>query len=130
MRGIISSARMRGIKSSVRMMTSRDPSRPIKSLKNVVEYQFVGVLILLIITLIKSQFTDDTTMFLDGSRDSLIATLNTLEIFRSLSRFKVNTAKTKITWVGKKKHFQDMYDTIKNWTGVQLNSTSLNCSFL
>ena len=49
MRGIISSARMRGIKSSVRMrmVTSRDPFRPIKSLKNVVEYQFVGVLILL-----------------------------------------------------------------------------------
>ena len=44
------SVRMRGIKSSarMRMVTSRDPSRPIRSLKNVVEYKFVVVLILLL----------------------------------------------------------------------------------
>ena len=39
---------------------------------------------------------------------------NTLEIFGSLSGLKVNTDKTKIIWPGKKKHSQDMYDTIKN----------------
>ena len=49
-----------------------------------------------------TQFADDTTIFLDGSRDSLIATLNTLEIFGSLSGLKVNTDKTKIIWLGKK----------------------------
>ena len=52
-----------------------------------------------------TQFDDDTTMFLDGSRDSLLATLNTLEIFGSLSGLKVNTDKTKIIWLGKKKTF-------------------------
>ena len=52
MRGLKFSARMRGITSSVRMrvMTSLPVPRPIKSLKNVVEYQFLVVLILLICT--------------------------------------------------------------------------------
>ena len=58
-----------------------------------------------------TQFADDTTIFLDGSRDSLIATLNTLEIFGSLSGLKVNTDKTKIIWLGEKNHSQDMYET-------------------
>ena len=49
-----------------------------------------------------TQFADDTTMFLDGSRDSLMATLNTLETFGSLSGLKVNTDKTKIILLGKK----------------------------
>ena len=44
-----------------------------------------------------TQFADDTTIFLDGSRDSLIAALNTLEIFGSISGLKVNTEKTKIS---------------------------------
>ena len=35
-----------------------------------------------------TQCADDTTIFLDGSRDSLMATLHTLEIFGSLSRLK------------------------------------------
>ena len=32
-----------------------------------------------------TQFADDTTVFLDGTKDSLVAALNTLEIFGSLS---------------------------------------------
>ena len=48
-----------------------------------------------------TQFADDTT-FLDGSKDSLVAAFNTLEIFGSLSRLKVNTEKTKIIWLGRK----------------------------
>ena len=49
-----------------------------------------------------TQFADDTTIFLDGSRDSLMAALNTLEIFGSVSGLKLNTDKTKIIWLGKK----------------------------
>ena len=45
-----------------------------------------------------SQFADDTTLILDGT---LEATLNTLEIFGSLSGLKMNTAKTKLIWIGK-----------------------------
>ena len=32
-----------------------------------------------------TQFADDTTLILDGSKDSLIAVLNVLEIFGSIS---------------------------------------------
>ena len=48
------------------------------------------------------QYADDTTTILDGSRDSLQATLNVLEIYGSFSGLRVNTEKTKIIWIGKK----------------------------
>ena len=41
------------------------------------------------------QYADDTTIILDGSRDSLQATLNVLEIYGSLSELKVATEKNK-----------------------------------
>ena len=40
-----------------------------------------------------TQFADDTTIILDGCTESLQATLNTLEIFGSLSGLKVNKKK-------------------------------------
>ena len=49
-----------------------------------------------------SQFADDTTLFLDGTKDSLEAALNTLEIFGSVSGLVVNKDKTKLIWLGKK----------------------------
>ena len=52
-----------------------------------------------------SQFADDTTLFLDGTKDSLEAALNTLEIFGSLSGLAVNKDNTKLIWLGKKKMF-------------------------
>ena len=60
-----------------------------------------------------SQFADHTTLFLDGTSDSLKAALNTLEIFGSLSGL-VNKDKTKLIWLGKKKRSTDMYDTCEN----------------
>ena len=72
-----------------------------------------------------TQFADDT-IFLDGSKDSLIATLNTLEIFGSLSELKVNTDKTKIIWLGEK-HSQDMYETPQklDWGTTEFNLLGL-----
>ena len=40
------------------------------------------------------------TILLDGSRDSLEAALNMLEIFGSLSGLKINMDKTKIVEIG------------------------------
>ena len=40
------------------------------------------------------QFTDDTTVILDGSQMSLTSSLNTLEVFGSLSGLKMNSDKT------------------------------------
>ena len=51
-----------------------------------------------------TQFADDTTLILNGSSESLQAALNTLEIFGSYSGLKVNTDKTQIVWIGKKKN--------------------------
>ena len=48
-----------------------------------------------------TQYADDTTLLLDGSQSSLIAALNTLEIFGSYSGLKVNTEKTKVIWLGR-----------------------------
>ena len=54
-----------------------------------------------------TQFADDTTLFLDGSRNSLLAALNTLEMFGSISGLKINTDKTKLVWIGKKRYSKD-----------------------
>ena len=54
-----------------------------------------------------TQYADDTTLFLDGSFSALQAALNILEIFGSISGLKVNTDKTKLIWIGKKKHCKD-----------------------
>ena len=51
------------------------------------------------------QYADDATIIIDGSTDSLQATLNVFEIYDTLSRLKVNTKKekkTKIDCIGKK----------------------------
>ena len=53
-----------------------------------------------------TQFADDTTLFLDGSRCSLQAALNVLETFGSFSGLKMNSEKTKVIWIGCKKTFQ------------------------
>ena len=49
-----------------------------------------------------SQFADDTTLILDGSKESLLAAMNTLEIFGNILGLKLNTEKTKLVWLGKK----------------------------
>ena len=49
-----------------------------------------------------TQFADDTTLILDGSKESLIAALNVLEVFGSISGLQINTEKTKLIWIGKK----------------------------
>ena len=40
-----------------------------------------------------TQFADDTTLFLDGSRCSLQAALNVLETFGTFSGLKINSEK-------------------------------------
>ena len=58
-----------------------------------------------------TQFADDTTLLLDGSQSSLTASLNTLEVFGSYSGLKMNTDKTKVIWIGRKKHSKDKLKT-------------------
>ena len=44
---------------------------------------------------------------LDGSLGSLQAALNVLEIFGTLSGLKINTNKTKLVWIGRKRYSRD-----------------------
>ena len=44
------------------------------------------------------------TLILDGSRCSLQAALDVLEIFGSISGLSMNSDKTKVIWIGCKKH--------------------------
>ena len=54
-----------------------------------------------------AQYADDTTLLLDGSQSSLSAALNVLEVFGTLSGLKMNKQKTKLIWLGRKKHSKD-----------------------
>ena len=50
-----------------------------------------------------SQYADDTSMFLDGSSESLNNTLCELEKFANISGLKINFDKTQGVWIGSKK---------------------------
>ena len=54
-----------------------------------------------------AQFADDTTLILDGRTNSLQVALNTLEIFGTSSGLKVNSEKTKVIWIGKRKNSKE-----------------------
>ena len=62
-----------------------------------------------------TQFADDTTLILDGTASSLQATLNTLEIFGTLSGLRMNTEKKML---------------LKAWYGEMTHSISWELSFL
>ena len=58
-----------------------------------------------------TQFADDTTLFLDGTRGSLLAALNVLEVFGSFSGLVMNSEKTQLIWIGKKRYCKETIDT-------------------
>lgn len=47
-----------------------------------------------------SQYADDTTLILDGTKESLIASLKTLDDFYEISGLKLNDKKTEAFWIG------------------------------
>ena len=61
-----------------------------------------------------SQFADDTTILLDGTQNSLTGSLNTLEVFGTMSGLKMNTDKTRVIWIGSKKYSKDKLNTDYN----------------
>ena len=76
-----------------------------------------------------SQYADDTTLILDGSQQSLQNALNILEIFGTYSGLKVNTDKTKIIWIGKKKHSKDKLISQRfDWNTTEFNMLGLKFS--
>ena len=76
-----------------------------------------------------SQFADDTTLILNGTQDSLSAALNTLEQYGTLSGLKVNTEKTKIIWIGKKRFSTDkLIPRSLDWNTSKFNLLGINFS--
>ena len=49
-----------------------------------------------------SQYADDTTLILDGSRESIITCLQTLDDLYKISGLKVNDRKREALWIGSK----------------------------
>ena len=47
-----------------------------------------------------SQYADDTTMILDGSKKSLLSALLDLELFGAISGLHLNDKKTEMLWIG------------------------------
>ena len=60
-----------------------------------------------------SQYADDTSMFLDGSSESLNNTLSELEKTANISGLKINFDKTQVVWIGSKKFSTNAIKT--NW---------------
>ena len=56
-----------------------------------------------------SQYADDTTLFLDGSKTSLQASLDSLDHFSIVSGLKVNSTKTDVLWIGTLKGRRDVF---------------------
>ena len=51
-----------------------------------------------------SQFADDTTFFLDGTRESFSSCMYVLQQFASVSGLNINVDKTKAVWTGSRKN--------------------------
>jgi hypothetical protein len=58
-----------------------------------------------------SQYADDTSLALDGSVKSLHSALDTLERYANFSGLKINSAKTKLIWIGSKNSLQRSFIT-------------------
>ena len=58
-----------------------------------------------------SQYADDATAFLDGSKASLEKTLQELDTFANISGLKTNFDKTQVIWIGVKKYSTDAIKT-------------------
>ena len=48
----------------------------------------------------ESQYADDTTLTLDGSKKSLVASLEMLDDFYEVSGLRLNDTKTEAFWIG------------------------------
>lgn len=62
-----------------------------------------------------SQFADDTSLFLDGSEESLREAIQTLEKFARISGLKINKEKSQLVWIGSQKHSPTRYLRDENY---------------
>ena len=66
---------------------------------------------------------------LDGTKDFLVAALNTLKMFGILSGLRVNMDKTKLVWLGKKNNSKDKFNIGFNleWNVIEFKLEKCFC---
>ena len=62
-----------------------------------------------------SQYADDTTLILDGSKPSFSAALETLKNFGTISGLRLNNRKTEALWIGSYKGKEEILSSGKNF---------------
>ena len=62
-----------------------------------------------------SQYADNTTFILNGTRESLSATLNTIENFGRESGLRLNNRKTEALWIGSMAGYKEKLFPEKNF---------------
>ena len=77
-----------------------------------------------------SQFADDTTLFLDGTKKSFEACIECLNFFSSISGLSMNYDKTKVIWIGAKRnsHIRFMPEVKFEWNPVIFKVLGINFS--
>ena len=76
-----------------------------------------------------SQYADDTTLILDGSKESLICALQVLENFSLVSGLKLNNRKTEALWIGAYKDRGDKLCPGKNLKWIKHKGKALGVWF-
>ena len=56
-----------------------------------------------------SQYADDTSLFSNGSPESMDGILRTLDYFACISGLRINFSKTKMVWIGSKKFSKEIF---------------------
>ena len=76
------------------------------------------------------QFADDTTLMLSETQHSLQSALNTLAFFGNLSGLKINKEKTKVIWIGSRKHCKEKLNVtvILEWGNTEFTALGLKFS--
>ena len=76
-----------------------------------------------------SQYADDTSLTLDGTRNSLLNTLSVLKFYGRISGLNINTEKTKVIWFGSRKNSQLVLCPESNLSWENANFTVLGIKF-
>lgn len=77
-----------------------------------------------------SQFADDTTLILDGSKTAFDEAMNVIEFFGKISGLNINVSKTRVIWIGKKKFCGETFNhRLKlNWNQTSFNVLGIEFS--
>ena len=80
-------------------------------------------------TFVISQYADDTTLILDGSKTSLETCLRVLKLYADISGLRVNIEKTKLIWIGSEKNSEVKFCEEHNLCWDNSEFTALGVKF-